>query len=120
MRSGVDLDDLIFSEGNITFLNLRNIDHNANPHLYSKSSVTVDDNYEPPCHEDPETTGEEEEKHPLPIPGPSCPSPIHLMTPELEQLSTKQSSESMNYELDRYLGTIIEEMFQDGMTPESQ
>ena len=91
VRSGVDLDDLVFSEGNITFQRLRNIDHNANPHLYSKLSVTADDNYEPPHHKDPETEQEEEEEHPLPIPGPSCPLPIHLTTQELEQFSSEQS-----------------------------
>ena len=61
-----------------------------------------------------------EEEHPLPIPCPSCLSPIYLMTQELEQFSNEQLSENTNYKLDRHLGTIIEETFQERTTLESQ
>ena len=118
---GIDLDQVAFTEGNITYWHLQNIDRNTNPQFDTKLSNTVDDNYKPPCHKDSETTGEEEEEEEhLPIPGPSCPLPIHLTTPELEQFSTEQSSENTNYELDRHLGTIIEETFQERTTPESE
>ena len=82
-------------------------------------SDTADDNYKEPHHEDSDNRGEEEEdkENPLPIPGLSS---IPLITQELEQLSNEQSSESMNYELDRHLGTIIEETFWERMTQEPE
>ena len=92
IRSGVDLDQPAFTDGNITYQNLQKINRNANPQFYTDTSNTADNNYEPPHNKDSETTGEEEEKaehHPLPIPGPTHLSPIHLMIQELEQLSTK-------------------------------
>ena len=122
IQSGIDLDQVAFTEGNITYWHLQNIDRNANTQFYTESSNAVDDNYEPPCHEDSETMGEEEEEEeiPLPIPGPSHLSPIHLTTQELEHCSNEQLSENKNYKLDRHLGTITEEMFQERTTPESQ
>ena len=117
VRSGVDIDQLTFAERNIKYWNLWNIDRVANPHLYSKSSNAVDDNYEPPDLEDSETREEEEEEeeNPLPIPDPLG---THLTTQELELFSTKQLLEIMNYKLDRHLGTIIEETFQQRTTLE--
>ena len=113
IQSGIDLDQVAFTEGNITYWHLQNIDRNANTQFYTESSSVVDDNYEPPCHEDSETMGEEEEEEEisLPIPGPSHLSPIHLTTQELEHCSNEQLSENKNYKLDRHLGTIIEERF---------
>ena len=77
IRSGVNLDQVAFMEGNITYQHLQNIDRNANPQFYTELSNAVDDNYELPHHKDSETRGEdeEEEENPLPIQGPS---PIHL------------------------------------------
>ena len=46
IRSGVDLDQIAFREGNITYWNLWNIDRNTNPQFYTDSSDTVDNNYE--------------------------------------------------------------------------
>ena len=121
IRSGINLDQLTFREGNITYWNIWNIDRNANPHLYTESSIAADNNYNQPCHEDSENRVEEEEEeeedHPLPIPDLSQ---THSMTQESEQFSTKQSLENMNYELERHLGTIIEETFQERTMPESQ
>ena len=107
MRSGINLNELIFSEGNIIFHNLWNIDRNTNPHLYSKSSVAADDNYKPPHNEASESEGEDESS-PLPIPDPLG---THLRIPESEQISDEQSSENTSYRLERHLGTIIEETF---------
>ena len=77
IRSGIDLDQLTFMEGNITYWNFWNIDRSANPQFYTNLSDAADNNYKPPHHKDSETTGEEEEKeeNPLPIPGPSHPLP---------------------------------------------
>ena len=115
IKLGIDLDQVAFTEGNITYQHLWNIDRNANPQCYTEVSNTVDNNYDPPCHKDSETMGEEEEEeeeeNPLPIPGPSGPLPIHLATQELEHCSNEQLSENENYKLDRHLGTIIEETF---------
>ena len=113
IRSGVDLDQLAFREGNITYQNLWNIDQSANPHLYPKSSIVADNNYEQPFHEASENEAKGEESTPLPIPDPTS---THLTTQESEQFSTKQSSENTNYELERHLGTIMEETFQERMT----
>ena len=102
IQSGVDLDQPAFREGNITYWNLQNIDRNANPQFYTELSNAVGNNYEQPCLEDSETMGdeEEEEQNPLLIPGPSGPSPIHLMNQELEQFSSEQLLENTNDKLD--------------------
>ena len=70
--SGINLDKVMFTEGHITYHHLWNIDQNANPHFYTKSSQAEDDNYKPPCLEDFDSQEEEEgkEEHHLPIPGP--------------------------------------------------
>ena len=77
----------------------------------------MDNNYEPPRHEETETLGEEEEEegHPLPIPDPL---ETHSRIPESEHSSDEQSSELTRDRLERHLGTIIEEMFQERTTPE--
>ena len=97
------------------FQQLWNIDRNTNPHLYSKLSIAADDNYQQPHHEASESEGEDKKSSPLPIPDPSG---THLRIPESEQHSEEQSSKSMSYRLERHLGTIIEETFQERMTPE--
>ena len=115
VRLGINLDELVFSEGNITFWHVWNINRNTNPHLYSESSVTADDNYKPPHHKALESEGEDEESSPLPIPDPSG---IHSRIPESEQLLEEQSSESMSYRLESHLGTVIEETFWERTTLE--
>ena len=88
VRSGVNLDEFIFSEGNITFWQLQNINRNANPYLYSELSHAADNNYKPPHHEASEGEGEDKKSSPLPIPDPLG---THLRIPESEQLSEEQS-----------------------------
>ena len=70
----------------------------------------MDNNYEPPCHEETESQGEEEEEegHPLPIPDPLG---THLRIPESEHNLEEKSSESTSDRLERHLGTIIEATF---------
>ena len=73
IRSGINIDEIAFTEGNITFWKLQNIDQNTNPVFHTESSQHADDNYEPPCLEDfnsQEEVGGKEEIS-LPIPGPS-------------------------------------------------
>ena len=71
--SSINLDEIAFREGSITYWNLWNLDCNTNPQFYTDLSDAVDDNYGQPCIEDIEQQGEEEEEEdsPLPIPGPS-------------------------------------------------
>ena len=122
VRLGFNLDEPAFAEGNITFCQLRNINHNKNPQFYSESSQHADDNCEPPCHEEsdsPDKDKEEgEEVIPLPIPDwMRINSPI----PSLEQGSSEQFSNNTRESLERHLGTIIEETFWEwSQTPESQ
>ena len=115
--SGINLDEITFREGNITYCNLQNLDHNTNPQFYTDLSDTADNNYKQPHLEDSENWGEEEEEEesPLSIPGPSG---THLRIPESEHNLDKQSSESTSDRLERHLGTIIEKMFQERTTLE--
>ena len=117
IRSGVNLDKITFREGSITYWNLWNIDCNANPQFYTDSSNTADDNYEQPCLKDLEQEEEEEEveESPQPIPGPLG---THSRIPESEHNSEEQSSENTSDRLERHLGTIIEETFQERTAPE--
>ena len=113
--SGINLDKVAFTKGHITHHHLWEIDQNANPQFYTKSSQHVDNNYESPCFQDISSEGEEEEEVkeeeecPLPIPDPLG---THLEILHSEHSSREQFSESTRDLLDRHLGTIIEEMFQ--------
>ena len=115
--TGVNLDEIAFTEGQISYGNLQNIEWNANPQFYTDSSDAADDNYKQPCHEGSDSQGEEEgeEESPLPIPGPSG---THLRIPQSEHNLDKQSSKSMSNRLERHLGTIIKEMFRERTTLE--
>ena len=82
----------------------------------------MDDNYEPPRHEESDSQDKDkeegEEKIPLHIPDPTR---INSPIPFLEQDSSEQSSSSTRDSLERHLGTIIEEAFRErSQTPESQ
>ena len=50
--SRVNLDEVAFQEGNITYRQLWRIDQGQNPHLYTEVSLQEDANYEPPCYQD--------------------------------------------------------------------
>ena len=121
IQSGINLDEPAFTEGNITFHQLRNIDWNENPQFYSESSQHVDDNYEPPRHEESDSQDEDEEEGeeeiPLPIPDQMR---TNLWIPFSEQDLSKWFSNNRRESLERHLGTIIEETFWErSQTPES-
>ena len=112
VRSGINLDELAFAEGNITFRQLQNIDCNKYPQFYSESSQHADDNYKPPHHIELDSQDEDEEEGeeeiPLPIPDRTR---INSPIPSLEQGSSERFSNNTRESLERHLGTIIEEMF---------
>ena len=112
IRSGINLNKIAFTEGNITFCQLRNIDRNKNPHFYLELSQHEDNNYQPQCLDELDSQDEEEgeEEIPLTIPDPSG---INSLTPSSEQDLSEQFSNNTRESLERHLGTIIEEMFQE-------
>ena len=120
IRSGNNLDQPAFAEGNITYQQLRQIDRNENPEFYTESSQHVDNNYEPRRldkldSQDEDEEAEEEETH-LPIPDQTR---INSPIPFSEQGSSEPYSSSTRDSLERHLGTIIEETFQErSQTPE--
>ena len=118
IQSGIDLDQPAFREGSIMYQNLQNINRKTHPEFYTNLSDPMDNNYKQPCLEDSEQWGEEEEEEecPLPIPGPSG---THLRIPESEHNSEEQSSKNTRDRLERHLGTIVEETFQERMTLKS-
>ena len=73
VQSGVNLDEVVFTEGNITYRNLRRINQHLNPHLYTKVSLQEDAAYKSPCYQDDqdkeeaEEEAEVEEQQPLPV-----------------------------------------------------
>ena len=117
IQSGINLDQIAFWEGSITYLNLQNINHNTNPQFYTDLSNAVDNNFQQPHLEDSEIQEEEGEveESPLPIPGPLG---THWRIPESEHSFNEQSSESTSDRLERHLGTTIEETFQERTTLE--
>ena len=112
---GENLDEVAFTEGNITYRQLRRIDQSSNPHLYTKTSLLEGTDYQPPRFQDAQSEGEEEEEgevkeeHPLPIPEPLG---THLEIPHSEHNSPEQFSERLRESLHEHLGTIIEATFQ--------
>ena len=121
IQSGIDLDELAFPEGNITYCQLQRIDQSSNPHLYTEASLQEDTAYEPPRYQDNQGEGEEEEEvedeelSPLPISGPSG---TQLEIPPSEHNSPGSSLERLRESLDEHLGTIIEATFQLPGSPE--
>ena len=73
IQSGVNLDELAFAEGNITYRQLQRIDQQSNPHLYTEASLQEDTVYQPPRYQDNQEEGEAEEEveveeqQPLPV-----------------------------------------------------
>ena len=122
IRSGINLDEPAFAEGNITFRQLCNIDRNENPQFYLESSQHTDNNYEPRRLDklDSEDEDEEEEVEEIPLPIPDQ-MRINSPIPFLEQGSSEPSSSRTRDSLERHLGILIEETFQErSQTPESQ
>ena len=74
----------------------------------------MDDNYEPPRHEESDSQDEDEEEGEEEIPLPILDrTRINSLIPFLEQDLSKRSSNSTRGSLERHLGTIIEETFQE-------
>ena len=128
IRSGENLDEPAFGEGTLTYRQLRRIDQQSNPHLYTEASLLEDADYQSPRYqEDPSeeeeveegvTQAEEElvEEQPLPIPEPQG---IHLRIPRSEHNSPGSSEERLSRVLDEHLGTLIETTFRLPESPES-
>ena len=109
---GINLNEPAFAEGNITFHQLRNINHNENPQFYSELSQHVDDNYRPTHLDELDNQAEDEEEGeeeiPLPIPDQTGTNFLTLFS---EQDLSERFSNSTRESLERHLGTIIEETF---------
>ena len=114
VQSRINLDEPAFTEGNITFRQLQNINRNKNPQFYSESSQHKDDNHEPVCLDGSDSQDEDEEEgeeeNPLPMPDPMG---TNSLTPSLEQDSSEWFSNNTRESLERHLGTIIEETFRE-------
>ena len=112
--SGVNLDELAFTEGNITYCQLRRIDQSSDPHLYTEASLQEDAAYELPRYQDDRDEGEEEEEveveeqQPLPI---LLPPRIQSATPPSEHSSPGSYLERLRESLDEHCGTLIETTF---------
>ena len=122
IQSGVNLDEIAFPEGNITYHQLQRIDQSSNPHLYTEASLLEDTNYQSPRYLDDLDEGEVEEEvaegelPPLPVPAPQGTQSGILPS---EHNSPGSSSERSSELLDKHLGTIIEATFQLPESPES-
>ena len=122
IQSGINLDEVAFPEGNITYRQLRRIDQLSNPHLYTKASLQEDAAYQPPHYQDVQSEGEEEEEGeveeecPLPIPDLSG---TQLLIPRSEHNSPEPSLERSRESLDEHIQTMIEATFQLPESPES-
>ena len=122
MRSGINLNEVAFPEGNVTYHQLQRMDQSSNPHLYTEASLQEDTAYQPPCFQDAQSKGEENEEGEVKE---ECPLPIpdlmgtHLEIPHSEHNSPERFSERLRELLDKHLGTIIEATFQLPESPES-
>ena len=122
IRSGINLDKVAFAEGNITYRNLRRIDQQSNPHLYTEASLQEDGAYEPPRYLDDqdeaeaEEEAEVEEQQPLPV---LLQPRIQSATPPSEHNSPESSQEGLRESLEELCGTIIETTFRLPESPES-
>ena len=120
--SGVNLDEVAFTEGNITYRNLQRIDQQLNPHLYTEASLQEDAAYDPPRYQDDQDKEEEEEEaeveeqQPLPV---LLQPRIQSATQHSEHNSPESSQERLRESLDELCGTIIETMFHLPESPES-
>ena len=119
--SRVNLDEVAFTEGNITYRNLRRIDQQLNPHLYTEVSLQEDAAYEPPRYQDDQDEEEAvedaavEEQQPLPV---LLQPTIRSATPHSEHNSPELLLERSSELLDEHCGTLIEATFRLPETPE--
>ena len=123
IRSGVNLNKVAFTEGNITYWNLQRIDQQLNPHLYTETSLQEDAAYKPPHYQDDqeeeeaEEEAEVEEQQPLPM---LLLPRIQSATQHSEHSSRGSSSERSRESLEELCGTLIEETFQLPPSPEEE
>ena len=123
IRSGINLDEVAFKEGHITYCQLWRIDQGQNPHLYTEVSLQEDAAYESPHYQDnqveeeAEEGAEVEEQQPLPM---LLPLRIHSATPRSEHSSRGSSSERLRESLEECCGTLIETMFQLPLSPDKE
>ena len=121
--SRVNLDEVAFQEGNITYRQLWRIDQGLNPHLYTKVSLLEDANYEPPHYQDAQEEGEveeeveEEEQQPLPV---LLPLRIQSATLRSEHNSWGSSPERLRESLEELCETAIEATFQLPPSPDEE
>ena len=120
IQSRINLDEITFQEGNITFRQLWRIDQGQNPHLYTEASLQEDAAYESPCYQDVLEEVEEEEEaeveeQPLPM---SLLPRIQLATPSSEHNSPESSQARLRESLEEHCGTLIEAMFHLPESPE--
>ena len=121
IQSGVNLDEVAFEEGNITYQQLQRIDQSSNPHLYTEASLQEDAAYEPPrCQdaqdeEEAEEEAEVEEQTPLPM---LLQPRIQSATPHSEHNSPESSVARLRESLEELSGTI-ETTFRLPESPES-
>ena len=107
---------------NITYRNLRRIDQQSNPHLYTEASLQEDAAYEPPHYqgdrdeEEAEEEAEVEEQQPLPV---LLQPRIQSATPPSEHNSPESSLARSRESLEELCGTLIETMFLLPESPES-
>ena len=122
IRSRINLNEIAFTEGNITYRQLRRIDQQSNPHLYTEASLQEDAAYKPPRFQDDqdEVEAEEEveveEQQPLPV---LLQPRIQSATPHSEHNSPESSQERLSKSLDEHCGTLIETTFALPESPES-
>ena len=113
IRSRENLDEVAFKQDNITYHQLWRIDQATNPQFYTEASLLEDADYQPPCIEEPELLGEEEEveeeeERPLQI---LDPSGTHLRILPSEHNSEDLLQERLRESLDEHLGTLIDKTF---------
>ena len=121
IRSGINLDEVAFQEGNITYRQLRRIDQGQNPHLYTEASLQADTAYEPPRYQGTQEEVEEEEEaeveeQPLPV---LLPLRTHSATQCSEHNSPELSEARLRESLEEHCGTLIEATFHLPTTPPS-
>ena len=123
IQSRINLDEVAFQEGNITYCQLQRIDQSSNPDQYTEASLLEDTAYEPPRFQDDqdkeeaEEEVEVEEQQPLPV---LLQPRIQSATQHLEHNSPGSSLERLRESLDELCGTLIETTFQLPESPDEE